>query len=565
MIIVNSGMNLSQNDHDNTVPIVGSRLDDAIGIVLKAEEEGQSTELADWLGLHPELAGELARFLVDHRSVQQAATVCLTRNDETSRLTSHSIAGGFEIQEEIGRGGMGVVYKAYDRVLKRTVAVKRVLANQMASEKDLARFRFEAEAAAGLDHPSIVPVHSFGELDGQPFLVMKLMEGGSLANLLKEMGPDRHLSPMEAAKLVRDVALGVHHAHQRGLLHRDLKPANILLDQDGVPHVADFGLAIALQASFSISQGSSLAGTAAYMAPEQVNGEHGLTTSVDIHALGSILYELLTGLPPFGKGEWLVTIQRVRDDTAPSMLRARPDLPRDLEMIVLRCLEKHPQNRYPSAFNLAEDLTRFLDGEPLVANRRSRMADLSRVLARRRDTLSMSSWPGCFVAATSLISTQLAVQAIVLSGVNPWWAYVAFGVHFVGWIGLYWKFLVMRSHVLSPVERLSAALQLGTMVACFSLIPAHIYLHGSDLLPIYGPLTTVFGIGIFAHGATHWGRLYLAGLCLMGVACLLPIIPTLYWPAAHAGFHGGALIWMGFRLRTFDKESQKGLPSRPEK
>ena len=108
------------------------------------------------------------------------------------------------------------------------------------------------------------------------------------------------------------------------------------------------------------------------------------------------------------------------------------------------------------------------------------------------------------MAATSLISTQLAVQAIVLSGVNPWWAYVAFGVHFVGWIGLYWRFLVMRSHVLSPVERLSAALQLGTMVACFSLIPAHIYLHGNDLLPIYAPLTTVFGIGIYAHGATHW-------------------------------------------------------------
>lgn len=545
-----------------TVDATTNPLESAIALVLRAEEEGAVADLAAWLARYPAHATELADFLVSHKHLMKAVGQKRTSSELDSGFSRRLSGTDFDILEEIGRGGMGVVYRAIDRTLKRTVALKSIITGQMTTEKELIRFRFEAEAAAGLDHPSIVPVLSFGEIDGSPFLVMKLMEGGSLANRLREMGPGSQLSVNQAAQLVREVALGVHHAHQRGLLHRDLKPANILLDGDDKPHVADFGLAIVLKATFSLSQGGSLAGTAAYMAPEQVNGDQGLTTAVDVHALGAILYELITGEPPYGREEWLVTIQRVRDETPPSIHRVRTDVPSDLEEIILRCLEKDPRDRYPSALALAEDLTHFLDGEPLHARCKGLYVGVSRALARRRDTLSMSSWPAFFVTATSLVISQALVQAVILTGANPWLAYAAMASHFVGWLVLSWCFLITRAHVVSPVERMSAGLQVGLMIACLSLVPAHVYLHGNNILPIYPPMTTVFGLGVFAHGATHWGRLYLVGLYLMAVAFFMPVVPMTWWPTAHALLHGAALVWMGIRHKQFDAQARNSFSSR---
>lgn len=558
---MNTGLFSTRKDFEEPSGVSSSKLEEAIGIILKSEEEGQPMELADWLGRNPDQATELASFLASHRKMQ---TVALTRWADESVVVQPSTfpkVAGLDLQEEIGRGGMGVVYRAYDPTLKRTVAVKRIIASLLTSPKELEKFRFEAEAAAGLDHAAIVPIHAFGETDGQPFLVMKFMEGGSLSNRLRALGHARQLPQAEAAKLVRDIAFGVHHAHQRGLIHRDLKPANILLDHLGAPHVADFGLAIALKASFSISRDGSMAGTAAYMAPEQVSCETGLTIAVDVHALGSILYELLAGEPPFGRGEWLQTIQRVRDEPAPSLRHIRPELARDLETIAMRCLEKRPEDRYRSALNLAEDLTRFLEGEPLVSKPRSLATTIVRAIDRRKETRSMASWPGCFVAAISLLLSHSIVQFVALTDGQPWVAYTALGAYFVAWLSLYWWFLIVRSHALSPVERLSAALQIGMMLACLSLFPAHIVFYGKNFLPIYPPMTTIFGLGIFAHGATHWGRLYVVGLVLMVVSCLMPLVPMIFWPATHTLMHGGILVWMGFWLRQFDRESQ----ARPSK
>lgn len=544
------------SDHETSEPDFSSELDEGIQIALKAEESGHSHELVNWLAKHPALAHELAQFLSDQNYVR-STTVKHSLDCEPGQQTAPNFShDGFEILEEIGRGGMGLVYKAYDQKLKRTVAIKCIITGPMASQKDLSRFRFEAEAAAGLDHPAIVPVHSFGEIHGQPYLVMKYMEGGSLANYLQTLSTSGSLPPKEAARILRDIALGVHHAHNRGLLHRDLKPANILLDQAGVPHVADFGLALTMKSTICMSHSGSMAGTASYMAPEQVTADQGLTIAIDVHALGAILYELLTGVPPFGRAEWLITIQRVRDESAPSPQRLRPDLPNDLAAICLKCLEKRPEDRYPSALNLAEDLTRYLEGEPLTYRRRGVLTDVSRAVSHRRNTLSMQSWPGVFAAGKALIITQLIIQMIVLSNMSLWWAYAILGLYFVGWISIFWWFLVVKAQVLSPVERFSASLQIGIMMACFSLVPAHIMLHGSNMLAIYPPLTTVFGLGIFAHGATHWGRLYLVGLYLILFAAIMPLIPMTYWPISQAIFHGGALIWLGFQLRSFDIESR---------
>jgi hypothetical protein len=561
LLLPETGDNTQLIDHNHPASPIGqsvlfqsgSPLEEAIALVLRAEEAGEVPNLADWLARHPSHAVELAEFLAAQQNLFSEKPISNPATAENHALSKNSSLSGFEIHEELGRGGMGVVYRAYDRSLKRTVALKSILTGDLATERDLIRFRFEAESAAGLDHPAIVPVYAFGEFDSRPYLVMKLMEGGSLAAHLRQSGPGSKIAPHEAARLVRDVAQGVHHAHQRGLLHRDLKPANILLDADGVPHVADFGLAIVLKSTFSLSQGASMAGTAAYMAPEQVAGDAGLTTAVDIHALGAILYELITGEPPYGRDEWLLTIQRVRDDNPPDMRRACPDLPRDLEAIVLRCLEKDPRDRYSSALNLAEDLSHFLEGEPLATRRKGLLVGLGRAVSRRRDTTTMTSWPAFFVTAVSLIISQTIVMAVLLSGANPWLAYAGLGSHFLGWIVLYWLYLVMRSSVVSPVERMSTGLQLGIMLACFSLVPAHIYLHGNNILPIYPPMTTIFGLGVFAHGATHWGRLYLVGIYMMLVALMMPLVPMLWWPAAHGILHGAALVWMGLKHREFDR------------
>jgi hypothetical protein len=338
------------------------------------------------------------------------------------------------------------------------------------------------------------------------------------------------------------------------LLHRDLKPANILFDGQGRPHIADFGLALTLEATFSLSMAGSVTGTAAYMAPEQVEGGKSLTTAVDIHALGVILYELLAGRPPFGCEEWLVTLQRVRDEEAPGLREKRPQVPRDLETICLRCLEKNPADRYSSAQALAEDLDRFLQGEPLVYRRPGWLAGLSRVLSRRRLTSSMGSWPGCYFASVLALLTHGIVEWLLLAGHGGVWAYLVLGVNHAGWLGLYCWYLLSRVQSLTPVERLSAAVQAGTMLACVILVPGMVAIHGWDVLPLYPPLTTVLGLGIFAHGATHWGRFYFLGFVLMSMALLMPGFPPLAWPAIHGLAVAGILALVGRKLHEFDLE-----------
>ena len=230
---------------------VGSPLDEGVLLALKAKESGDWTPVADWLARHPADAVGVLEFLdMDGKIPGHIPPAPPERVDST--------LGEFELKGELGRGGMGIVYRAYDRVLKREVAVKLLRSGEAFSAVESARFRYEAEVVASLSHPNIVPVHAFGETDAGPYLVMPLMAGGSLAGWLKGLGPDRQLPPKKAAEIVRAVALGVHHAHQRGLIHRDLKPGNILLDRDHTPHVADFGLARQLDVSASTS---GIAGT----------------------------------------------------------------------------------------------------------------------------------------------------------------------------------------------------------------------------------------------------------------------------------------------------------------
>jgi WD40 repeat protein len=417
----------ANNQH---VPEPDDTLELVIADYLQAEVSGRPIQRRELLARHPELAEELQAFFADHDqarawaeplralvpdSGQDAPTIAPTGNVATDLSpttlpgddadpelgTTVHYFGDYELLAEIARGGMGVVYKARQVSLNRIVALKMILAVQFASDVEVQRFRTEAEAGANLDHPNIVPIYEVGEHEGRHYFSMKLIKQGSG---VRGQGSDQR----QAAGLVAEVARAVHYAHQRGIIHRDLKPANILVDEQGQPHVTDFGLAKRVEGDAKLSQSGAIVGTPAYMAPEQAAGKKGLTTAADVYSLGAILYELLTGKPPFAGATALdILLQVIEKDPAPPR-QIRADINRDLETIVLKCLEKDPARRYSSAEALADDLDRWLGGEPIEA-RPARTLEKAWKWARRKPAQAA-------LAATILLATAaLLIVGIVFN------------------------------------------------------------------------------------------------------------------------------------------------------
>jgi WD40 repeat protein/tetratricopeptide (TPR) repeat protein len=399
-------------------PSVRANRECAIDLVfaeyLLRDERGERPRLEEYQGRFPQYADELKL------QVELQAAIQATRTTATSGLESPvtlaieestgSEAGpsvyptipGYEILGILGRGGMGVVYRAWQGELKRLVAVKMVHAGAMASSQVLARFRVEAEAVARLRHPNIVPIHHVGQHAGAPFLVLELVEGRSLAHRLAGTP-----QPADwAAATMETLARAIHAAHRQGVVHRDLSPANILLGADGVPRITDFGLAKLLVGGGPMrTQTGDLLGTPSYMAPEQARGRHAeIGAATDVYALGAILYELLTGRPPFKAESPLETVRQVVADEPVAPSRLRPRLTRDLETICLKCLKKEPARRYASAEALADDLRRFLDGRPILA-RRSTSAEHFWRWCRRNPGLAVAN------IAAAVLTTLLAIGA----------------------------------------------------------------------------------------------------------------------------------------------------------
>jgi len=513
-------------------------LDEAVAVLLGDVGAYPTEWLIDWLIAHPDRAEELARFLTAERSVAGWAAPLrdLLAYDEgltaayPSQGEAHGVSvPGYTIEGELGRGGMGVVYAAVQVAAGRPVALKTIRTGAFASPRDAALFRLEAATAAALDHPNIVPVYEVGEHGGVLYFSMKRF-ASTLAQRLRR-GP---LAAEEVARLGAVVARAVHHAHRLRVVHRDLKPGNILLDEVGEPHVADFGLARRLDASTGLTVSGTVTGTAEYMAPEQARGERQPTEAIDVYGLGGILYAGLTGRPPFRGPNPLDTMAQVQFAPVRPPREVRPDVPADLERICLRCLAKDPADRYPSAEAVAEDLDRFLRGEAL-GDRPAVFDRLWKVLTRPPHVPGLATLPALWWMTGLDFARHAGVFLLGWYGAAVGWVWLLFLAMALGCTAILW-----RSHVASPralvtrAEFASLTFAAGSLVGqVLLLVAATLSLPGAlasptaEVIPrLYPGLAVAIGLAIFAHGVTHWGAFYLAGVGVMLLALPLSLLPA---------------------------------------
>jgi serine/threonine-protein kinase len=517
------------------------------GLTAQARQ-GQAPDLEAAAAAHPDLAVELrqlwaaAQFAeVFSRPQLRTETKGLRTESRRDALSPQSSVlstevlprsfGDYELLEEIGHGGMGVVYKARQRSLQRPVALKMILRGGHATPADLARFKAEARAAAHLEHPNIVPVYDAGELDGRAYLSMRYVEGETLAALLAR-GP---LRPRDAARLLAAVARAVAFAHARGILHRDLKPSNILLDRAGAPHITDFGLAKRVPGAEGVPQlggltlSGAIVGTPAYMAPEQVSGSRGTPSPAsDVYSLGVILYEMLTGRPPFQAPTPMDTFFLIleQDPLRPGLLNPKVD--HDLELICLKCIQKHPELRYAGAGELAADLEAYLAGETLSV-RRGTLRDLaglfSRIFRETHHAVVLENWGLLWMAHSVMILLICAATTwMAWSKVTwPYWYLLLWGGGLMVWGGWVWS-LRKRAGPVLFVERQVAHVWAGAVASTIGVFVVEILLK----LPVLTltPLLAVIAGMVFAVKAGMLsGSFYVSSAALF-----LSAIPIAKWP-----------------------------------
>jgi serine/threonine-protein kinase len=475
----------------------------------------------------------------------------------------------YEIVGLLGRGGMGVVYKARHVQLDRLVALKMVLAGPHAGPEELARFRSEAEAVAKLQHANIVQVYEVGESDGRPYLSLEFVGGGSLAQKLE----GTPLPSRQAATLIATLARAVHLAHQRGIIHRDLKPANVLLTEDGVPKITDFGLAKRLDRDTGQTRSGTIMGTPSHMAPEQASGRtREITPATDVYALGAILYELLTGRPPFRAETPMETVYQVleREAVPPRLLNCKVD--RDLELICLKCLEKDAGRRYPTALALAEDLQRYLCDEPVSVRSFNMLDRLARTLDRSNYDREFHSW-GTLVLWFAVL---ILAEHVIVFVFNHWqpphprtWIHLTRITQFTLMGLVFWRTRSRQLLPTSAAERQLWSIWLGYLVGGFIIWLVHRELHPQSALQeeltLYPTRAVLAGLAFFAMGGSYWGGCYLVGVAFFVLAAIMPW-RQLYWAPLEFGLVWSAiLVSLGVRLRRLAERHDEYRVTNDEK
>jgi tRNA A-37 threonylcarbamoyl transferase component Bud32 len=513
-------------------------LADLLGQLTEEQQRGREPDLEGRMRLHPEVADELrALWAVTQLAgafVDAKATHSYVGNKEPEhrpspkQLTFPRPFGRYVLLEELGRGGMGVVYKARQQHPERLVAIKMILRGELASTAELQRFQAEAQSAARLDGiANIVSVHEVDEVDGQPYFSMEFVPGTTLAKRLQQ-GP---LAPREAALCMATICEAVHKAHEQGILHRDLKPSNVMIDEDGKPHVTDFGLAKRVQDGIPISQTGTIAGTPSYMSPEQAAGSRGtLGPASDVYSLGAILYEILTGQPPFQASSQMDTLMLVleRDVVPPRLLNRRVDPL--LEMICLKCLQKPADLRYSSAAALAADLRAYLEGGDMSA-RPSGIGTLFGQLFRdTHHAAVLENWGLLWITHSfkllALVLVTITMHHFGFLGHFPY--LVLWSIALVFWGQVFW-WLRRRGGPVTFIERQIAHVWAAGILGSISIFAAE-WVHGLPVLSMAPGLAVVAAMVFLVKAGMLSGRLYAyAGLYVLTsmAMALMPAEPEL--------------------------------------
>ena len=503
-----------------------SRLAALLDELTEAVRAGNSPQLDQVARQHPDLADELRALW---STVLVAGAVAGVTGDDSESADVAPAAPlpsdlpDYELQEELGRGGMGIVYRARQLSLQRDVAVKLILRGTLASVDDLARFQAEAEAAGRLQHPHIVPIYEVANHAGRCYFSMQLVAGETLAERLAD-GP---LPAAEAARLMATVARAIHYAHTQGVVHRDLKPANILIDAAGEPHVTDFGLAKQLDAGQSLTLSGAVLGTPAYMAPELASGDRGaIGPACDVYSLGTILYALLTGRPPFQGPSPVDTVLMVleQDPLPPRLLNRKLD--RDLEMIVLKCLQKPPELRYASAATLADDLTAYLHDEPISARSGQFSQVIARVFRETHHATVLENWGLLWMWHAAVILVMCLVTNWLHANRAQWpecsrpWPYLLL---WCGGLALWAPIFWMLRHRIGPVtavERQIAHVWGGSVAAVILLFVVESLL-GLPVLTLSPVLGLIGGAVFVAKAGILSGLFYLQAAAMFATALVM--------------------------------------------
>jgi len=504
------------------------RLADILSEAADAVCRGDLMDLQSMYHEHPDLENELRR-LFGTMLVTDTAGASLdegiTSPEPESRWRSLRLPveiGDYRLEEEIGRGGMGVVFRARQISLNRTVAVKMILRGRLASTTDISRFLSEARATAKLEHPNIVPVYEAGDIEGRAFFSMKLIDGPTLS----EQVNGQPLRQREAAKLVAKIARAIGYAHQQGVLHRDLKPSNILMSLDGTPLVTDFGLAKHADSPMDATRSGALLGTPAYMSPEQASGRtHLVGPASDIYSLGCVLYFALTGRNPFLADTPMDLVMQVieQDPIAPRALRPRLD--RDLEMITIRCLQKPIDLRYETAEALAEDLEAYLADEKVNASSGRFNQVIARMFRETHHAGVLENWGNLWIwHSMVLLVAGLLTWTLSSNGFSERWIYGAVWTLGLGaWAAVFWK-IRRRIGPVTFIERQVAHVWGASMVAIAMLFPIEAILK----LPVltFSPLLGVISAMVFVIKASMFhGVFYLQATALLATAIAMALLP----------------------------------------